>query len=300
MKAVVIEHFVRSYGDVRVSDIPIPQPNGQEILIQVKAAGVNFVDTLYCRGLHQNNRRHVKPPFTLGLEFAGVVVSAPSTCRFAQGSRVFGTWTGAYTEFLAIPLSLINNLHPIPSSWTFAEAASLGATLPVSYGALVLRGALQSGETVLVHSAAGGLGLAAVQLAHALGCRVIGTAGSDLKCSIAEKYGAEKCINYSADPSWWGEVKRLTGEQGVDLVFDSVGLRFGESDRRDPTEAARIWGKLLPLIEADKIKPTIYDATYPGLESVPQALEDISSRRVWGKAVIRLEGTEAKVLKANL
>lgn len=131
---------------------------------------------------------------------------------------------GAYSEYLTVPISLVNNLHSIPPSWTFSQAASLGATLPVSYGALKLRGALQSGETILIHSAAGGLGLAAVQIARATGCRVIGTAGSDVKCSIAEKYGAEKCINYSTNLKWWDEVKRLTDGQGVHLIFDTVGL----------------------------------------------------------------------------
>jgi NADPH:quinone reductase len=119
---------------------------------------------------------------------------------------------------------LADTLRHIPPSWTFAQAASLGATLPVSYGALKLRGALRSGEVVLVHAAAGGLGLAAVQLASALGCRVIGTAGSVLKCSVAEKSGAEACVDYSTNLHWWEEVQRLTNGRGVDLVFDPVGL----------------------------------------------------------------------------
>lgn len=177
-----------------------------------------------CRGLHQNNRRHVKPPFTLGLEFAGVIISAPSLSPYAKGSRVFGTYPGAYTEFLAMHISLANTLHLVPHSWTFIQAASLGATLPVSYGALKLRGELKPGQTVLVHSAAGGLGLAAVQIARALGCRVVGTAGSDTKCAVAERFGAEKCINYSTQGKWWQEVKQITAGHGVEVVFDSVGL----------------------------------------------------------------------------
>ncbi|ETS73218.1 hypothetical protein PFICI_15163 [Pestalotiopsis fici W106-1] len=224
MKAVVINKFVQNYAEVHVSEIPVPSPNNDEILIHVKAAGVNFVDTLYSRGLHQNNRRHVTPPFTLGLEFAGEVISAPASCSFPPGCRVFGACLGAYAEYLALPASNATALHHMPPAWSYRQAASLGATLPVSYGALKLRGALKSGETVLVHSAAGGLGLAAVQLARALGCRVIGTAGSTLKCAIAERFGAEKCINYTANTKWWEEVNRLTGQKGVDIVFDSVGL----------------------------------------------------------------------------
>jgi NADPH:quinone reductase len=123
-----------------------------------------------------------------------------------------------------MPAANIMALHHIPPSWSYTQAASLGATLPVSYGALKVRGTLRPGEVVLVHSAAGGLGLAAVQLARALGCRVIGTAGSALKCAIAEKFGAEKCINYTTNAKWWEEVNRITGQRGVDIVFDPVGL----------------------------------------------------------------------------
>ncbi|KAF3017831.1 hypothetical protein E8E14_011081 [Neopestalotiopsis sp. 37M] len=224
MKAIIINKFVQNYAEVHVSEIPVPHVKNDEILIHVKAGGVNFVDTLYSRGLHQNNRRHVTPPFTLGLEFAGEVISAPASCSFPLGSRVFGACLGAYAEYLIMPAANIMALHHIPPSWSYTQAASLGATLPVSYGALKVRGTLRPGEVVLVHSAAGGLGLAAVQLARALGCRVIGTAGSALKCAIAEKFGAEKCINYTTNAKWWEEVNRITGQRGVDIVFDPVGL----------------------------------------------------------------------------
>lgn len=333
MKAVVINRFVEDYTEVDVSKVPIPKVEDGDILVQVMAAGVNFVDTLYSRGLHQNNRRHVTPPFTLGLEFAGLVIAAPPSCPFPPGSRVFGACLGAYAEYLTVQASGATALHPMPPSWTFSQAASLGATLPVSYGALKHRAAVRPGEVVLVHSAAGGLGLAAVQLAKALGCRVIGTAGSSLKRATAERFGAEKCINYSTDQKWWEEVKRLTNQKGADVVFDPVGLvndslhclahrgrilvigfagregnleavkmnrvllpqaiiigyRFGESDRRDPAETARIWSELLPLIEAGLIRPAIYAGRYQGLESVPAALHDIATRKVWGKAVIQLD-----------
>ncbi|KAI1857558.1 uncharacterized protein JN550_013191 [Neoarthrinium moseri] len=338
MKAVVIDRFVQNYDEVHVSSVPPPRPRGDEILIQVKAAGVNFVDTLYARGLHQNNQRHVKPPFTLGLEFSGLVVSSPRSCPWKAGSRVFGAASGSYSEYLVVPASQSHTLHPIPASWTFAQAACLGATIPVSYGALSQRGGLRSGETVLVHSAAGGLGLAAVQLAVALGCRVIGTAGSDAKCRTVERFGAERCLNYSTSSKWSDEVLKFTGGKGVDVVFDPVGLvadslrclahrgrvlvvgfagregnmegvkmnrvllkqatligyRFGESDRRDPTETAKIWEELWPLVTDGKIKPTVYDQDYLGLESVPKALGDIASRKTWGKAVIKVSGQEGE------
>lgn len=173
---------------------------------------------------YQNSLGHVRPPFVPGLEFAGIIISASTSCPVSKDSRVFGTYASAHSEYLNIPLPLANTLYPTPRSWTFTQAASLGATLPVSYGALKLRGAIESGETVPIHSAAGGLGLAAVQITSALGCRVIGTAGTSRKCCIAESFGAETCITYSNNLKWRDDVKQLTRGEGVDLVFDSVGL----------------------------------------------------------------------------
>lgn len=114
-------------------------------------------------------------------------------------------------------------IRKVPSTWTPLDAAGLGATLPVSYGALVHSGKLKAGETVLVHSAAGGLGIMAVQVAVAQGCRVIGTAGSAAKCDYARSYGAAECFNYT-DEDWWKRVLEVTGGKGVDVVFDPVGL----------------------------------------------------------------------------
>ncbi|ORY66980.1 quinone oxidoreductase [Pseudomassariella vexata] len=222
MKAVVVDRYVENYGELRVSEVAKPKAKDDEILIQVKAAGVNFVDTLYARGLHQNNRRHIKPPFTLGLEFAGLVLSSPTTSPFRPGDGVFGAYAGSYSEYIVLPSSY--PVYRVPPSWSYAEAAGIAATLPVSYGALSLPGVLKPGSTVLVHAAAGGLGLAAVQICSALGYRVFGTAGSAAKCRLAGFFGAEACIDYEADPRWWDRVVSLTDGNGVDVVFDSVGL----------------------------------------------------------------------------
>lgn len=180
----------------------------------------------------------------MGLEFAGEICSAPKSCKFQKGDRVFGDWLGCYSTTIAVPVE--HELHRIPKGWTYTEAAGLAATLPVSYGGLVLfaglgtaKGHGQAGlwgdtqeprKTILVHAAAGGLGIAAVQIAAALGHRVIGTAGSDSKCRIAEGLGAEVCINYQKDQKWWDRVNGLTDGQGADLVYDSVGL-VGDSIR---------------------------------------------------------------------
>lgn len=162
------------------------------------------------------------PPFTLGLEFSGIIVSAPPSSIYQPGDAVFGDYGGSYTEFIVLPADS-PVLQRVPSGWSLADAAGLGATLPVSYGALALGGGLKPGETVLVHSAAGGLGIMAVQIAAALGCRVLGTAGSPDKCRYAERYGARQCFDYSHD-DWWKQVLEATDGQGVNVVFDPVGL----------------------------------------------------------------------------
>jgi len=166
------------------------------------------------------------------------------SCPFALSTPLLGhsaihlcpsySWTkkttGSYTSQISIASS---QLHSIPPCLSFKEAACLPATLPVSYGALVTRGELKAGETVLIHGASGGLGLYAVQIAKAVGATVIATASSSTKLTIASKCGADHCINYSDDDDdvesgngkrWEDEVLRITRGQGVDVVFDSVGL----------------------------------------------------------------------------
>jgi len=152
--------------------------------------------TSQARGKHQNNRSLVRPPFTLGLEFAGTVISAPSNSTFAPGENVFGGGLGSYAEQIAINES---SLHRMPKDWSFADAASLSATAPVSYGALIMRCKIKKGETVLIHAAAGGLGLMAVQIAKAVGARVIATAGSNQKLDVAKRFGADECVNYTTN-----------------------------------------------------------------------------------------------------
>ncbi|CAK7220581.1 hypothetical protein SBRCBS47491_004237 [Sporothrix bragantina] len=347
MKAVQIREFLDNLGDVAVSDIAPPVPKEDEVVVQVKAAGVNFVDTLYARGKHQNNKRHVKPPFTLGLEFAGVVVYAPRKgpgAAFQLGDRVYGSSLGAYAEQIAVPASVLSR---IPSSWSFSAAAGMAATLPVSYGALVTRAQLHPGETVLVLGAAGGLGCMAVQVAARAvpanggygSCRVIAVASSPEKCAVARRCGADVAIDTSDTSSgkpWWTRVLEATPNgRGVDVVFDSVGLvgeslkclahrgrilvvgfaarddktlesvamnrvllkqatligyRYGESLRRDPDENQQIWRGLEGIIAAGTIQPVVYNRPYRGLEAVAGALGDIANRRVWGKAIVDVDG----------
>ncbi|OLN96946.1 Quinone oxidoreductase [Colletotrichum chlorophyti] len=224
MKAVVISKSVSDFKDIEVAEIDQPLPGPDHYLIQVKAAGVNFVDTLYAKGKHQNNRSVVRPPFVLGREFSGTILSAPSFSDYRPGDRVFGAHAGSYSEVISLPAS--THIHSIPPSWSFSEAAGVAAILPVSYAALLHAG-IKTGQTILVHAAAGGLGSMAVQVAKALGCRVIGTAGSPEKCDIAIRSGADACVNYNQELAWWARVLDLTDGKGVDVVFDSVGLVDG-------------------------------------------------------------------------
>ncbi|KAH8752658.1 quinone oxidoreductase [Hyaloscypha sp. PMI_1271] len=224
MKAIRIEEFVKDLDEIKVSEVPNPQAREGEVIVQIVAAGVNFVDILYARGKHQNNRSLVRPPFILGLEFAGIVSSAPIGSQYSSGDRVFGSGLGSYAEQIAVKGA---SLHHIPKDWDFKDAAGLAATAPVSYGALITRGRLQRGETVLIHAAAGGLGAMAIQISKAVGARVIATAGSQAKLDIAKDFGADECVNYETNPEWWKEVLQLTNGKGVDVVYDPVGRGSG-------------------------------------------------------------------------
>lgn len=171
------------------------------------------------RGKHQNNR-DIKPPFILGIEFAGTILVSSPDSSFKPGDRVFGGGQGGYAEYIAVKES---SLHHIPRGWSFADAAGLAATASVGYGGLVIRAELKKGETVLIHGAAGGLGLMAVQVAKAMGAKVIATSGSDEKLEVARRFGADGVVNYGKG-DWWKEVMTLTDGAGVDVVYDSVGL----------------------------------------------------------------------------
>ncbi|KAH7374983.1 zeta-crystallin [Plectosphaerella cucumerina] len=220
MKAIQLTQYVKGPADLKVSDLPDPVPENDEYLIEVHSAATNFFDILQIQGKYQN-----QPPFPwiAGAEFAGVVLSTPSgykNPRFPVGARVFGSAQGAYaSKCVAKELSML----PVPDGWSFQEAAGLFVTAPTSYAALVTRANIKEGDYVLVHAAAGGVGLAAVQIAKALGATVIATASTPRKREIALAYGAAHAIDYSSK-DWPAAVRALTpDERGVDIVFDPVG-----------------------------------------------------------------------------
>lgn len=189
-----------------------------EVVIDVKAVGCNFFDILITEGKYQ-----VKPelPFSPGAEVAGIVRSlGEGVSRFSVGDRVSALLEyGGFTSTVAAPEARV---FPIPSEMTFEEAAALGLVYQTSYVGLVNRARLEAGETLLVHAAAGGVGLAAVQLGVALGAKVIGTAGTTEKLRLVKQQGAHEVINYR-DEDWVERVKELTAGRGADVIYDPVG-----------------------------------------------------------------------------
>ncbi|KAH7025505.1 zeta-crystallin [Macrophomina phaseolina] len=224
MNAIVIDQFVKDPSSLAVRTLPAKQspPPPHHLRIRVTHASVTHVDLLYAQGLHQNNRRHAAPPFVLGTEFAGVVLAAGADASSAApGARVFGFARGTYAEELCVHERQVRR---VPAGWSAAEACAVGPSAAVSYGALVDAGRLRPGERVLVLGASGGLGVCAIQIARALGAKqVIGLVGEEEgpKADVVRRLGA-RTVSYRT-PGWEKEVLEITGGEGVDLVYDSVG-----------------------------------------------------------------------------
>jgi NADPH2:quinone reductase len=195
------------------------------VVIDVHAAGVSFVDLLLTRGEYQ-----LKPelPFVPGLEVAGVVSAGDGGEGLAPGTRVAAIVAfGGFAELAAAPAELV---FPIPDELDFDSAAALLINYQTAHLALVRRGRMASGETILVHGAAGGVGTASVQLAKALGARVLGVAGGARKLEAVRAAGADEALD--ADDDWVEAVRQLTGGRGADIVVDPVGgERFDHSLR---------------------------------------------------------------------
>ncbi|BDM20403.1 NADPH:quinone oxidoreductase family protein [Pseudomonas sp. LRP2-20] len=217
MKAVLCKTLGPA-RDLVLEDVASPLPKKNEILLDVQAAGVNFPDTLIIEGKYQ-----FQPPlpFSPGGEAAGVVAAVGERAStFKVGDRVMAlTGWGAFAEQVAVPFY---NVMPIPEHMDFTTAAAFGMTYGTSMHALKQRGQLQPGETLLVLGASGGVGLAAVEIGKAMGAKVIAAASSAEKLVVAKAAGADELIDYS-QASLKEEIKRLTGGQGVDVIYDPVG-----------------------------------------------------------------------------
>ncbi|KAK4129227.1 thioredoxin reductase [Parathielavia appendiculata] len=221
MRGIQVAQYVKGPHELEVTELPDPEPGPDEYLIEVHAAATNFFDILQIQGKYQH-----QPPFpwVSGAEFAGVVLATPPNSKkpkFPVGSRVFGATQGAYaTKAVAKEVSML----PVPEGWSYKQAAGLFVTAPTSYGALVVRAGVKAGDYVLVHAAAGGVGLAAVQVAKAFGATVIATAGTKRKLEVAKSFGADHVVDYR-DEKWPEAVKKLTPRgRGVDIVYDPVGM----------------------------------------------------------------------------
>jgi NADPH:quinone reductase len=225
MRAVVCHAFGRSRA--AVEQVPEPAMAAGGVRIAVRAIGVSFANLLAIEGKHQN--RH-EPPFTPGTEVAGVVLEcAPDVGLFGPGDRVVaGLKTGGYAEQV---VAQAHNVFPLPDPVTVDAAVQFPTIYATAYAALVWRAALQPGETLLVHGAAGGSGLAAIEIGKLLGAVVIATAGSADKVAAAKAHGADIAINYR-EANFRDVVLAQTGGRGADVIFDPVGgATFDESLR---------------------------------------------------------------------
>ena len=309
-----------------LEDLPSPRPGPGEVVIDVKAAGVNFPDVLIIQ-----NKYQVKPPlpFAPGAELAGVIkeVGADVTA-FKPGDRVIAmtTW-GAFAEEC---VARVGQLIGMPAGLDFATAAAFTLTYGTSWHALKDRGQLRAGETLLVLGAAGGVGLAAVEIGKALGARVIAAASSAEKLAVCRAHGADETIDYATE-DLRARLKAMVGDKGVDIVYDPVGgpyaepairstgwrgryliigfahgeipriplnlmllkgsslvgVYWGDWTRREPEAAAAGMTELLGWLKAGKLKPHL-SGRYP-LARAADALVALASRKVAGKLVVEPE-----------
>ena len=236
MKAVRVNQWCGP-RDLTIEQIANPEPTENEVLIKVESAALNFPDLLLIAGKYQ-----VKPelPFTPGLEVAGTVEQAgPGATSVKPGQQVMAQLaSGGLAEYVVAP---VTSVTAMPRGMTFDEAAGFPLVYQTSYFGLAYRAALRKGETVLVHSAAGGVGLAAVQIARALGAgKVIGTAGADSKLDLIRDQGADVALNYQTE-DFVDVVKRETKGRGADVIYDPVGGEVGERS----TKCIAFEGRLL-------------------------------------------------------
>jgi NADPH2:quinone reductase len=306
-----------------VEDISSPTPGRGEVIVSVKAAGVNFPDVLIIE-----NKYQLKPPlpFSPGSEVAGVVKSVgDDVANVKAGDRVMAiTGFGAFVEEIAVDAARV---LAIPDGMDFVTAASFGLTYATSDHALRDRGALQAGETLLVLGASGGVGIAAIEIGKALGAHVIACASTDDKLTVCREHGADATINYATE-DFRERVKVLTGGKGPDVIYDPVGgpytepaLRsiawrgrhlvvgfaageipkiplnltllkgctivgvfWGEFSRREPARFAESIAQLARWFAEGRLLPHV-SATFP-LERAADALKLMAARQVKGKVVL--------------
>jgi NADPH2:quinone reductase len=217
MKAVVVESY-DSIDGVSIKEMPLPEVAPGQVRIRIGAAAVGFVDGLKVQGLYQTKDAL---PFVPGTEFAGIVdAAADDVTAFKAGAPVIGmTRSGALAEYISVPSAALKNLPPnVP----FEAGASFQANYLTGLYALSARAELREGEILLVLGAAGGVGIAAVQLGKLMGARVIAAASTAEKRDFSVRFGADQTIDYTKE-NWRDVLKALTGGNGPDVIFDPVG-----------------------------------------------------------------------------
>jgi NADPH:quinone reductase len=204
-------------------ELPTPQPRAGEVLIEIKAASLNFPDLLIVQ-----NKYQMKPPlpFVPGSEYAGVIAAVgEGVTQLKVGQSVAClSGTGGFATHTIAPAALC---MPLPPGFPHVDAAAFIMIYATSHHALVDRGQLKPGETVLVLGAAGGVGTSAIQVAKAIGARVIAAASTDEKCALCKSIGADATINYSRE-DLRDAIKTLTDGKGIDVVYDPVGGDLAE------------------------------------------------------------------------
>jgi NADPH2:quinone reductase len=217
MRALVVEKLLPDYAGCVVKDIATPDPGPGEVRIKVLASAVNFPDLMQTRGEHQH-----KPavPFVPGMELAGVVDAVgEGVTQFKEGDAVCGGGRGGMAEYAVLPAA---TLRRKPDGLSFSQAAGYAVAYLTAYVAFERCARLQPGEWVLVHGAAGGVGLAAVDLAQIMGAKVIAASASDHKLDvIAREYAPDATVNVTG--GFRERVKALTGGKGADVIYDPVG-----------------------------------------------------------------------------
>ncbi len=324
MKALVCSEFAPP-EQLTLEERPDPQPGKGEVLIDVKAAGVNFPDLLIVAGKYQ-----FKPPlpFVPGAEVAGVVAAlGEGVTNFKTGDRVIATTqVGAFAEQCVVPEW---GAFPMGDKMSFEQAAGFAITYGTSYYALKQQAKLQPGETVLVLGAAGGVGIATIQLAKAMGATVIAAASSEDKLDFACAAGADLRINYSTE-DLKAKTKELTGGKGVDVIYDPVGGDFSEqafraiawngrhlvigfasgpipklplnlallkgasivgvwwgtSAAKFPLDSQANFREMIEMIDSGKFSPMVSEV-YP-LERHQEAFQSIAQRRAKGKVILSM------------
>jgi NADPH2:quinone reductase len=226
MKAWIVKEWCEPHA-MKFEELPDPQPGPGQMRVKVEAAALNFLDTLMIQGRYQ-----VKPPFpfTPGVEIAGTIEAVGAGSVHRVGARVCGNvGTGGYATHAIMADAAA---APIPANLSFAEGSALPIVYPTGHLCLKDAGRMKPGETVLVHAGAGGVGLAAIQLARAWGAgRIFATAGGAAKLKVCRDHGADDAWDYATD-GWVESLKAATNGNGADIIIDMVGGRVAEQSMR--------------------------------------------------------------------